>query len=159
MVVISILLFKLSERRFVYMHEKHTVKDWMMDLVVFVDPDQTVYEILSIMRRRYINSVMVRKSETDQNYGIVTSKDISDKIVAENRNPKDVLVREIMSSPVVTAPQDLSVKKCAILMREKRIHHLPVINDSGLIIGMVSASDFLLIAEGIGTNFQERSLS
>lgn len=141
------------------MHEKHTVKDWMMDLVVFVDPDQTVYEILSIMRRRYINSVMVRKSETDQNYGIVTSKDISDKIVAENRNPKDVLVREIMSSPVVTAPQDLSVKKCAILMREKRIHHLPVINDSGLIIGMVSASDFLLIAEGIGTNFQERSLS
>lgn len=141
------------------MHEKHTVKDWMMDLVVFVDPDQTVYEILSIMRRRYINSVMVRKSETDQNYGIVTSKDISDKIVAENRNPKDVLVREIMSSPVVTAPQDLSVKKCAILMREKRIHHLPVINDNGLIIGMVSASDFLLIAEGIGTNFQERSLS
>jgi len=141
------------------MHEKHTVKDWMMDLVVFVDPDQTVYEILSIMRRRYINSVMVRKSETDQNYGIVTSKDISDKIVAENRNPKDVLVREIMSSPVVTAPQDLSVKECAILMREKRIHHLPVINDSGLIIGMVSASDFLLIAEGIGTNFQERSLS
>ncbi|HSM25349.1 MAG TPA: CBS domain-containing protein [Anaerolineaceae bacterium] len=141
------------------MHEKHTVKDWMMDLVVFVDPDQTVYEILSIMRRRYINSVMVRKSEADTDYGIVTSKDISDKIVAENRNPKEVLVKEVMSSPVVAAPQELSIKECAILMREKRIHHLPVKNDSGLIIGMVSASDFLLIAEGIGTNFQERSLS
>lgn len=141
------------------MHEKHTVRDWMMDLVVFVDPDQTVYEILSVMRRRYINSVLVRKSENNPDYGIVTSKDISDKIVAENLNPKEVRVKDIMSSPIVAAQQNLSVKKCAILMREKHIHHLPVIDDNGLIVGMVSASDFLLIAEAMGTNFEERSLS
>lgn len=141
------------------MHEKHTVRDWMADLVIFVDPDQTVYEILSIMRRRYINSVMVRKSEENPEFGIITSRDISDKIVAENRNPQEVLVKDIMSSPVVTAAQNLSVKECAILMRNKHIHHLPVIDDSGLIIGMVSASDFLLIAEAMGTNFKERSLS
>lgn len=149
----------LLERRLEKMNEKHTVRDWMVDLVVFVDPDQTVYEILSIMRRRYINSVMVRKSEDNPEIGIVTSRDISDKIVAENRNPKDIKVKEIMSSPVVTAHQNLSVKDCAILMKENHIHHLPVKDDSGLIIGMVSASDFLLIAEAMGTNFQERSLS
>ena len=141
------------------MNEKHTVRDWMVDLVVFVDPDQTVYEILSIMRRRYINSVMVRKSEDNLEIGIVTSKDISDKIVAENKNPKELKVKDIMSSPVVSAPLNLSVKECAILMREKRIHHLPVKDDNGMIIGMVSASDFLLIAEAMGTNFQERSLT
>lgn len=141
------------------MHEKHTVKDWMMDLVVFVDPDQTVYEILSIMRRRYINSVLVRKSDKNPDYGIITSRDISDKIVAENRNPKELTVKDIMSSPVVAVRQDLSIKECAMLMREKHIHHLPVIDENGLIIGMVSASDFLLIAEAMGTNFQERSLS
>lgn len=141
------------------MHEKHTVKDWMMDLVVFVDPDQTVYEILSIMRRRYINSVLVRKSDKNPEYGIITSRDISDKIVAENRNPQELTVKDIMSSPVVSVRQDLSIKECAMLMREKHIHHLPVIDDKGLIIGMVSASDFLLIAEAMGTNFQERSLS
>lgn len=141
------------------MHEKHTVKDWMMDLVVFVDPDQTVYEILSIMRRRYINSVLVRKSDKNPEYGIITSRDISDKIVAENRNPKELTVKDIMSSPVVSIRQDLSIKECAMLMREKHIHHLPVIDENGLIIGMVSASDFLLIAEAMGTNFQERSLS
>lgn len=141
------------------MHEKHTVKDWMMDLVVFVDPDQTVYEILSIMRRRYINSVLVRKSDKNPEYGIITSRDISDKIVAENRNPKELTVKDIMSSPVVSVRQDLSIKECAMLMREKHIHHLPVIDENGLIIGMVSASDFLLIAEAMGTNFQERSLS
>lgn len=141
------------------MHEKHTVKDWMMDLVVFVDPDQTVYEILSIMRRRYINSVLVRKSDNNPDYGIITSRDISDKIVAENRNPKELSVKDIMSSPIVAVRQELSIKECAMLMREKHIHHLPVIDENGLVIGMVSASDFLLIAEAMGTNFQERSLS
>ncbi|PKO09932.1 MAG: hypothetical protein CVU40_08590 [Chloroflexi bacterium HGW-Chloroflexi-2] len=141
------------------MHEKHTVKDWMIDLVVFVDPDQSVYEILSIMRRRYINSVLVRKSDMNPEYGIITSRDISDKIVAENRNPQELTVKDIMTSPVVSVRQDLLIKECAMIMREKHIHHLPVIDDNGLIIGMVSASDFLLIAEAMGTNFQERSLS
>jgi CBS domain-containing protein len=89
----------------------------------------------------------------------VTSKDISDKIVAEDKNPKELKVKDIMSSPVVSAPLHLSVKECAILMRENRIHHLPVKDDNGLVIGMVSASDFLLIAEAMGTNFQERSLT
>jgi CBS domain-containing protein len=141
------------------MHEKHTVKDWMIDLVVFVDPDQSVYEILSIMRRLYINSVLVRKSDKNPEYGIITSRDISDKIVAENRNPQELTVKDIMTSPVVSVRQDLLIKECAMIMREKHIHHLPVIDDNGLIIGMVSASDFLLIAEAMGTNFQERSLS
>jgi CBS domain-containing protein len=141
------------------MHEKHTVKDWMIDLVVFVDPDQSVFEILSIMRRRYINSVLVRKSDMNPEYGIITSRDISDKIVAENRNPQELTVKDIMTSPVVSVRQDLLIKECAMIMREKHIHHLPVIDDNGLIIGMVSASDFLLIAEAMGTNFQERSLS
>ncbi len=141
------------------MHNKHTVRDWMMDLVVFVDPDQTVYEILSIMRRRYINSVMVKKSEENPEFGIVTSRDITDKIVAEVKNPKDIKVKEIMSYPIISISHSASVKECAKLMREKDIHHLPVMDESGLIVGMVSASDFLLIAEAMGTNFQERSLS
>ncbi|MBW6473208.1 MAG: CBS domain-containing protein [Anaerolineaceae bacterium] len=141
------------------MHEKHTVKDWMMDLVVFVDPDQSAYEILSIMRRRYINSVLVRKSENNPDYGIITSRDISDKIVADNQNPKELTVKDIMSSPVVSVKQNLSIRECAKVMREKHIHHLPVIDDNGLIVGMVSASDFLLIAEAMGTNFKDRSLS
>lgn len=141
------------------MHNKHTVKDWMMDLVVFVDPEQTVSEALSKMRRRYINSIMVSKSESNPEFGIVTSRDVSDKIVAMNQNPKELLVRDIMSSPVITIKQSTSIKDCATLMKEKSIHHLPVVDDSGEIIGMISASDFLVIAEGMGHNFEERSLT
>ena len=70
------------------MQNKHTVRHWMMDLVVFVDPEQTVSEALSKMRRRYINSIMVNKSETNPEFGIVTSRDVSDKIVAMNQTLK-----------------------------------------------------------------------
>ncbi len=141
------------------MREKHTVRDWMMDLVVFVEPEQSVYEALNMMRRRYINSVIVQKSEKSTAYGIVTSRDISDKIVAENKNPKELKVKDIMSSPVVTVKQNVSIKDCAALMKENHIHHLPVENDDGQIVGMISASDFLVIAEAMGNNFEERSLS
>jgi CBS domain-containing protein len=43
-------------------------------------------------------------------------------------------------------------------MRQNHIHHLPVANEKGEIIGMISASDFLVVAEAMGTNFKERSL-
>ncbi len=141
------------------MREKHTVRDWMKDLVIFVESEQTVAEALNMMRRRYINSVIVQKSEENPMYGIVTSRDISDKIVAENQNPKKLKVKEIMSSPVVTVQQNVSIKDCAALMKEKHIHHIPVENDEGQIVGMISANDFLVIAEAMGNNYEERSLS
>jgi CBS domain-containing protein len=131
----------------------------MMDLVVFVEPDQTVIEAISLMRRRYINSVIVNKVGPDSSYGILTTRDISDKIVAVNRNPKDLLVKEVMSSPVITVDQLTSVMDCANIMKTKRIHHIPVVNENGNIVGMISAGDFLLIAEAMGNNFEERSLS
>lgn len=141
------------------MHLRHTVRDWMMDLVVFVEPDQTVIEAISLMRRRYINSVIVNKAGLDSSYGILTTRDISDKIVAVNRNPKDILVKEVMSSPVITVDQLTSVMDCANIMKTNRIHHIPVVNEKGNIVGMISAGDFLLIAEAMGNNFEERSLS
>ena len=57
-----------------------TVREWMLDLVVFVDAEATVAEALATMRRRYINSVIVKKSKSNPEYGILTSTDISDKI-------------------------------------------------------------------------------
>jgi predicted transcriptional regulator len=67
-----------------------TVRDWMNDLVVFVDPEATVTEALAMMRRRYIHSLIVSKTETSPEYGILTSTDICDKIVAQDRDPSEL---------------------------------------------------------------------
>jgi CBS domain-containing protein len=129
---------------------KFTVKEWMNELVVFIEPYVTVSEALSRMRRRYINSLIVKPDGDYNTYGILTSRDISDKIVAKDKNPSTVLVKEIMTAPIITINQDSSLKACAKLMSEKNIHHLPVVDGAQNVVGMISATDFLVAAEAMG---------
>ncbi len=141
------------------MHSAFHVRDWMNDLVVFVDPESSVIDALSLMRRRYINSLIVKKTEQSPEYGIVTSIDICDKIVAQGRDPTGLKVKDLMSSPLITATPDMTIEECARLMKEHRIHHLPVADPHGDIVGMISANDFLIIAEAFGRGPGERILS
>ena len=134
-----------------------TVKDWMKDLVVFIKPNASVKEGLATMRHRYADSLIVEKTATTS-YGIVTAIDISDKIVAQGKNPAETKVSEIMVSPLITVSEGMLIGECAALMRQHHIHHLPVADVKGNIIGMISAGDFLVVAEAMGTNFKERSL-
>ncbi|NMB54748.1 MAG: CBS domain-containing protein [Leptolinea sp.] len=126
------------------------VRDWMVDLIVFVDPDSTVSEALALMRRRYIHSLIVQITNNNPSFGILTSTDISDKVIAENRNPSTIKVRELMTSPLITVKTDDPIQECAKIMRQKKIHHLPVMDNKGALVGMISATDFLVAAEAMG---------
>ena len=127
-----------------------TVRDWMSSPVVVVDPDSSVSYALTLMRRRKIHSVVVDISEKNPAYGIVTTADIRDKIEAQDRNPAETTVREIMSGPIVTANPDWSLKECSRVMQEKRIHHLPVADESGTLVGLISATDIFMAVEETG---------
>jgi len=135
-----------------------TVKDWMKDLVVFIDPEASVYEGLELMRHRYATSLIVNKTASNLEYGIVTSINICDKIVAQGHDPKKTMIKEIMASPVITVSPEMQITECAAKMKEFRIHHLPVADEKGNIVGMIAAMDLLLVAEAMGTGFEERSL-
>lgn len=126
------------------------VRDWMMDLVIYVDPDIPVTDALELMRRRYINSVIVNKTRDNPEHGILTSTDICDKIVAQERDPATIMVRDIMTSPLIVVRTDMTMAECARIMKENKIHHLPVGDEDGNIVGMISATDFLVVAEAMG---------
>ena len=134
-----------------------TVRDWMMDLVVYVDPDVLVTDALETMRRRYINSVIINKTRENPEYGILTSTDICDKIVAQDRDPSTTKVSEVMTSPLITVRRDMAMSECARIMKEHNIHHLPVVDESGNLVGLISATDFLVVAEAMGRS-GERAL-
>jgi CBS domain-containing protein len=134
-----------------------TVRDWMMDLIVFVEPDTPVTDALATMRRRYINSVIVNKSADYPDYGILTSTDICDKIVALDRDPGIIRVSEIMTNPLIMIDEEMPVSECARIMKENKIHHLPVVDENQVLIGMISATDFLVVAEAMGRS-GERAL-
>lgn len=133
-----------------------TVRDWMMDLIVFIDPDKTVGEALALMRRRYIHSLIVNRTRDFPQYGILTSTDICDKIVAQGRNPSTTKVSEVMTTPIITVNREMPLHECAVLMKDRRIHHLPVTDESGALVGMISATDFLVAAEAMGKAPGER---
>jgi len=134
------------------------VKDWMMDLVVYIEPDKSVLEALSIMRRRYLNSLIVKKSQDNPEYGIITSTDICDKIVAQGQNPAKTKVRDVMTSPLVTVDPTVTIYDCAKEMSKHHIHHLPVMDESGQLVGIISATDFLVVAEALGHGFEDQIL-
>ena len=77
------------------------VREWMSSPVIFIDADSTVAQALTLMRRRNIHSLMVALSGND--FGIVTTTDIRDKIAGAERDPKTTLVSEIMTAPVICA--------------------------------------------------------
>ena len=127
-----------------------TVRDWMSSPVVVVDPDSSVKYALTLMRRRKIHSVVVSMSENNPKYGIVTSTDIRDKIVAAGRNPAEMSVREIMSGPIVTGSPDWTLMECSQVMQQNRIHHLPITDETGALIGLISATDIFMAVEETG---------
>jgi CBS domain-containing protein len=128
----------------------HTVRDWMSKPVVVVDPDSSVKYALTLMRRRKIHSVVVAISEKNPTYGIVTSTDIRDKIVAAGRNPAETTVRDIMSGPIITGNPDWTLMECSQVMQEHHIHHLPIADENGTLIGLISATDIFIAVEEAG---------
>ncbi len=128
----------------------HTVRDWMSSPVIVVDPDSSVSYALTLMRRRNIHSVIVNTSEDNPSYGIVTRSDIRDKILVADLNPAETTVRTIMSGPLVLARPEWTLKECSQVMQEHKVDHLPVADESGALIGLISATDIFVAVEESG---------
>jgi len=102
------------------------------------------------MRRRNIHSVIVDIGEHNPEYGIVTRSDIRDKILLADRNPAETKVREIMSGPLVTARPEWTLKECSLVMQKHGVDHLPVVDESGALIGLISLTDIFMAVEEQG---------
>jgi CBS domain-containing protein len=128
----------------------HLVSDWMSTPVVVIDPDTSVSYAMTLMRRRNIHSVVVGITGENKSYGIVTTTDVRDKIVAAERNPAETKIKEIMSSSIITGSPDWTLKECSQIMQEHKFHHLPIADEYGTLIGMISATDIFMAVEEAG---------
>ncbi len=125
-----------------------TVGDIMSRPALFIDPEARVSHATTLMRRRNIHSLLVALE--GNSYGIITTTDIRDKIVATGRDPQATTVRQIMSTPLATARPEWSLMECSLRMKELGVHHLAVADPQGLIIGMISAIDIFVAVEESG---------
>jgi CBS domain-containing protein len=128
----------------------HLVRDWMSSPVVVVDPDSSVSYAITLMRRRNIHSIIVDISDKNPSYGIVTTMDVSIRIVAAGRNPAETTVREVMSGPLITGNPDWTLMECSQIMEKYKFHHLPIADENGILVGLISATDIFISVEEQG---------
>lgn len=103
-----------------------------------IGPDATVYEGLELLAENGIGALPV--VDEGRLIGIVSERDYARKVVLEDRGSKTTLVREIMTSDVHTVELDSTTTECMNLMTDRRIRHLPVVQD-GRLVGLISIGD------------------
>jgi len=108
--------------------------------VVSIAPSDTVLTAAQVMNQHGIGGLVVMDDGTL--IGVFTERDILRRVVVAGRSPADTPVREVMTFPVMTCLPETSVEECAAIMSGKRIRHLPVTDERG-VVGLVTSGDLL----------------
>lgn len=107
--------------------------------VVTIGPDKTIREALAVLVKHNVGALVV-VDEINKPVGIISERDIV-RLAARNENLFGIPVGEVMTTNVITAvPQD-ELKAVANIMTERRIRHLPIVDNQGILVGIISIGD------------------
>jgi CBS domain-containing protein len=105
-----------------------------------VSPDATVYDAIAMMADKNVGALLV--VEGGKLVGILSERDYTRKVMLRGKRSRETQVREIMSTGLTTVEPKAGVDDCLRFMTEKRIRHLPVVQD-GEIRGVISIGDLV----------------
>jgi CBS domain-containing protein len=117
-----------------------TASTVMKKTVVTIDGKETVADAIKIMREKKVSSLLVNRRGQEDAWGIVTRKDVVNKIVDPGKNPKEVKVFEIMTKPLLMVSPGLTLKYCARLFHNAGVRRAPVF-DGKNVVGILSNTD------------------
>ena len=105
-----------------------------------IGPDARVFDALRLMAEKDVGALVV--TEGGRLAGIVSERDYARKVILHGKSSHDILVREIMTTKVITVHPGQTVEDCMALMTSKRIRHLPV-TDGERLVGLLSIGDLV----------------
>ncbi|MGB5628338.1 MAG: CBS domain-containing protein [Woeseiaceae bacterium] len=108
--------------------------------LISIVQDASVFDAIKLMADRGVGSLLVMEGRDLK--GIVTERDYARKVIIKGRSSESTAVSEIMSTDIVTATPHQSVNDCMTLMTDRRIRHLPVVDD-GEVVGLISIGDLV----------------
>jgi CBS domain-containing protein len=121
------------------------LKEFCTPDVVYCTPDTTILAAAQLMRQRHVGDVVVvEDDESDQTpLGLVTDRDIVVEVLAQERDPAKVTVREVMRTPLVIAHASEDVSDALGRMKHHGVRRIPVMSERRQLAGILSLDDLL----------------
>ena len=108
-----------------------------------ISKNQSVMQALILMSEKNIGAIII-VDNNDFPIGIFSERDYARKIILKGKSSKDTLLDEVMTKELITVTRDYKIDQCMEIMNEKRIRHLPVLENKK-IVGIISIGDVLKI--------------
>lgn len=112
--------------------------------VDLAEADDTVLEAAERMRQRAVGTLLILNQKREP-IGIVTDRDLVERVVASNRDPATTSVRSVMTVDPETISEHDSIESALSMMRSGRFRRLPVVDHRGKLAGLVSLDDVLML--------------
>jgi len=104
-----------------------------------IRPTESVLEATQVMNKRGVGALVVMDGR--RVVGMLTERDVLRRVVGEELMPAAVRVEEVMTRDVICCSPDTPIDEASGILRDKRIRHLPVCNEEGKLIGLISIGD------------------
>ena len=122
------------------MDKERRVRDIYHKGVILCKPDSLLQEVVRVMADTEVHAVMVTEQEGEPPVGVVSHIDV---IAHYGENLSAIQARDVMTSDVISIPEDATVEKAAKKMLESNIHRLLVVNEQDRPLGILSTTDII----------------
>ncbi len=115
--------------------------------VLTLDAAKSIIDAARLLKKSRVGSIIVL--EKGKAVGIITERDITYKIVAENKNPKTTKLKSVMSRPLKVIDASKSIHEAALALRSNKVKRLPVVNKKGQLVGVIAEGDLVKVYPGV----------
>ncbi|MGA8184312.1 MAG: CBS domain-containing protein [Terriglobia bacterium] len=109
-----------------------------------VETGQTVLEAVRVMAKEGVGAVaVIEKGERAELCGVFTERDLMLRVVLQKLDPEQTKVRDVMTSPVTTIPENMTAEDAFNQLVERHMRHLAIVSPDGELLGMLSIRNLL----------------
>ena len=118
------------------------VREIMTENPVYCTDRTSLHDVAQMMAEHDCGCIPVVESEENRKpIGMITDRDITIRTVAHNKNPLQMIVGEVMTDAAVTVTPETSVEQCCQAMERNQVRRVAVVDESGVLCGMVAQAD------------------
>lgn len=115
--------------------------------VLTLPTSANVQDAARLLKKSRVGSIIV--TQKGKAVGILTERDIAYNVVAAGKDPQNTPLSSVMSKPLKVIPANLSIQAAALALKDNKVKRLPVVDQKGRLVGIVSEGDLVRVYPGI----------